>query len=246
MKISKEQKAENRRKIIRAAVNLFTEKGVRSATMKAIARSAGVADATIYNYFPTKEAILFGFYQDHMQDVIERLKSIEDFNTYGFQEQLQILMETSLDLYLPDREFVAETHKTVFLSFSSFYRQLKPIRQSFYAVVREIYEAAIEVGEIPDQVFLEVSHQFFWDYYIAMVHYWLNDTSEQFADTTVLIDKSLDLACTMIKSGIANKIFDIMTFLFKQHVLSKMDLIREKIDTVHIVKRRFMEGFSNG
>lgn len=245
MKINKEQKEENRKKIIKAAVDIFTEKGIRSATMKAIARSAGVADATIYNYFPTKESIIFGYYQDHMQDVTERLKNLEDFHTFGFQEQLQVVMETSLDLYLPDREFVSETNTMVFLSFSSAYRQLKPIRQSFNAIIREIYEAAIEAGEIPDQVFLEVSHQLFWDYYIAMVHYWLNDTSEQFTDTTVLIDKSLDLACSMIKSGIANKIFDIMTFLFKQHVLSKMDLFKEKIDTMQIVKRRFMESMSN-
>ena len=200
MKINKEQKEENRKKIIRTAVDIFTVKGIRSTTMKAIARSAGVADATIYNYFSTKESILFGYYQDHMQDVTEKLKSLENFNTFGFQEQLQTVMETSLELYLPDREFVAETNKTVFLSFSSSYRQLKPIRQSFNAIIQEIYKAAIEVGEIPDQVFLEISHQFFWDYYIAIVLYWLNDTSEQFTDTTVLIDKSLDLACSMIKS----------------------------------------------
>lgn len=245
MKINREQKEENRKKIIRAAVDIFTEKGIRSTTMKAIARSAGVADATIYNYFPTKESILFGYYQDHMLDLTERLKALKDFHTFGFQEQLQTVMETSLDLYLADREFVSETNKTVFLSFSSSYRQLKPIRQSFNAIIREIYEAAIEVGEIPDQVFLEISHQFFWDYYIAMVHYWLNDTSEQFTDTTVLIDKSLDLACSMIKSGIANKIFDIMTFLFKQHFLSRLDLFKDKIDTAQFIKRRFMENLSN-
>ena len=245
MKINREQKEENRKKIIRAAVDIFTEKGTRSTTMKAIARSAGVADATIYNYFPTKESIIFGYYQDHIKDLTEHIKSLKDFHTFGFQEQLQTVMETSLDLYLPDREFVAETNKTVFLSFSSSYRQLKPIRQSFNAIIREIYEAAIEVEEIPDQVFLEISHQFFWDYYIAIVHYWLNDISEQFTDTTVLIDKSLDLACSMIKSGIANKIFDIMTFLFKQHVLSRLDLFKEKIDTAQIIKRRFMENLSN-
>ena len=76
--------------------------------MKAIAKRAGVADATIYNYFPTKESIIFGYYHDHMQGLTERLKSLEDFHTYGFQEQLQTVMEISLDLYLEDREFVAE------------------------------------------------------------------------------------------------------------------------------------------
>ena len=58
MKISKQQKLENRRKIIESAVDLVIEKDLKSATMREISRHAGIADATIYNYFPTKEAIV--------------------------------------------------------------------------------------------------------------------------------------------------------------------------------------------
>lgn len=241
MKISQAQKAENRRKIIAAAVEIITVGGFKTATMRAIAREAGIADATIYKYFPTKESILFGYYHDHMKTLIKTLKAIDDFNTFGFQAQIQTVMETSLELYLPDREFVAATHQRIFFSFSRDYRQLKPIRKMFNDIIKDIFEAAIEVEEIPDQMFLDISHQFAWDYYIAMVHYWLNDTSDQFTDTSVLIDKWLDLTCSMIKAGVANKVFDILTFLFKQHVLSRLSYVKERIDTVHTIKRRFME-----
>jgi len=74
-----------------------------------------------------------------------------------------------------------------------------------------------------------------------MVHYWIKDDSDQFTDTSVLIDKCLDLACGMIKAGIANKVFDILTFLFKQHVLSHLSYVKERVDMVHNIKRRFME-----
>ena len=83
MKISQEQKAENRSAIIRAAVDSISEKGFKSATMRQIAKSAGVGDATIYNYFATKEAILFGYYEDHMQACIGALKQLEAFHTFS-------------------------------------------------------------------------------------------------------------------------------------------------------------------
>jgi AcrR family transcriptional regulator len=81
MKISQEQKIESRKAIISAAVDLISEKGFKTSTMRGIAKAAGVGEATIYNYFPTKEAILYGYYQDHMLGCIEALKQVADFHT---------------------------------------------------------------------------------------------------------------------------------------------------------------------
>ena len=115
MKISQEQKAANRRAIIRAAVAVISEKDFPSSTMREIAKSAGVGDATIYNYFATKDAILIGYYDDHMQACIQTLKEVADFNTFTLQEQLQTFFETGLDHFQADRQFVAATFHRVFL-----------------------------------------------------------------------------------------------------------------------------------
>src|SRR5262245_22501630 len=44
--------------IVDAATHVFAEKGFYRATIKDIARAAGIADGTIYNYFDNKEALL--------------------------------------------------------------------------------------------------------------------------------------------------------------------------------------------
>jgi len=306
MKISKAQKLINREKIIAATVELVTSKGIKSATMREIARSAGLGDATIYNYFPTKEAILYGYYEDKFDQVTKKLKEIEDFNEYSFQEQLQTFFETKLEILLADREFLEKTFKTTFFALSQHYSRIRPIKDKFpmfkflddsakkypnntftvfngatktyaqvkdtsdreflektfkttffalsqhysrirpikdkfMAIIEDIFEAAIEVGEIPDQVFRELTIQFFWEYYIGMVIYWLKDDSDQFKSTTILIDKTIDLACTTIRTGIGNKLFDMGIFLFKNHVLSRMDFIKDQVDTIHGIKKKFME-----
>ena len=42
---------EIRRKILQAAVDIMTKKSFESASMREIAQSAGIGEATIYNYF---------------------------------------------------------------------------------------------------------------------------------------------------------------------------------------------------
>jgi AcrR family transcriptional regulator len=241
MKISQEQKTENRRAIIRSAVELISEKGFKSTTMRGIANSAGMGEATIYNYFPTKETILYAYYQDHVQACIGILQQVEDFHAFSLQEQLQTLFDTSLNLFLPDRTFVSETFHQVLFGGSGDWSRIKPIRTAFLSAIDDMLAAASEVGEIPAQVFGELISQFFMDAYIGAVHYWLADTSKDFTNTSILIDRGLDLACALLKAGIANKIFDITIFMFKTHILPRLDHFFDPLPTAFKVKRRFME-----
>jgi AcrR family transcriptional regulator len=241
MKISQDQKETNRKALIAAAIDIVSEKGFKTATMRQIAKAAGMGEATIYNYFPTKEAILYADYQDHLADCVAELKTIPDFHTFTLQEQLQALFDTSLNHYLANREFVSQTFHLVFLGGSHDWHRTKTIRSTFLSAVNDMLSAAAGTGEIPDQVFAELIGQFFMDAYIGAVHYWLADTSEEFANTQVIIDRGLDLACALLKAGVANKVFDLAVFFFKTHVLSKMDLFVDPLKAAGQLKRRFME-----
>jgi hypothetical protein len=172
--------------------------------------------------------------------------AMETFHTFSLQEQLQTLFDTSLRLYLPDREFVAATFKKVWLAGSGDFTRFKKVRSGLLAAVNDILGAAEEAGEIPGQVFQELTGQFFADAYIAVVLYWVADGSDRFQNTDVLMDQGLDLACALLKAGVANKLFDLAVFLFKQHVLTRMSRFSpiEKFDIKP--KRRFMGGQNDG
>jgi AcrR family transcriptional regulator len=246
MKISEDQKRENRKKILRSAVGAITEKGMKGATMREIARKAGFGDATIYNYFPTKEAIVYAYYEAQLDVSVEQLRSIAGFNEFSLQEQLQAFFETQLELFLPDREFVDVSFRAITFSLTHDYQYLKPIRKRFFRIISDLFEAAIEVGEIPEQVFLELTYHFFWDYYVGLIFYWLRDRSKQFQDTTILLDKSLDLAVALMKAGVVNKVLDMASFLFRHHIIDRLDMIKDRVEIVHKVKRQFMGGGDGG
>ncbi|MCP4750529.1 MAG: TetR/AcrR family transcriptional regulator [Proteobacteria bacterium] len=240
MKISQKQRKKNREKIIASAVDIMIENGFKSATMRAIAKSSGLGDATIYNYFPTKESILFAYYEEKLKECIEKLKNIEDFNQFTLHEQLQTFFETQLQLFLPDREFVALSFKRIFFSLNQNYKQIKPIRELYGKIIVDIFNAAAEVNEIPEQIFQDLIDNLLWDYYVGTIIFWLNDESEQFSDTSVLVDKTLDLMCAVLKSGVMNKVFDITSYLFKSHILNRFDGFRRRVDTIKLLKREFM------
>ena len=148
--------------------------------------------------------------------------------------------ETSLTLFLPDREFIELSYKNVFFSLSQNYQLFEPIRKQFLLAITDMLEAAIEAEELPALMFSELVVQLFWDYYIAVLAYWLADKSSQFEDTSILIDKSLDLGVALLKSGIVNKMFDLSIMLFKTHVLSRLPSLKGRVELAQKVKREFM------
>src|ERR1051325_5692243 len=52
-------KAATREGIMEAALDVFHERGYEGTTIPAIADRAGIAQGTLYNYFPSKEKLLF-------------------------------------------------------------------------------------------------------------------------------------------------------------------------------------------
>jgi TetR/AcrR family fatty acid metabolism transcriptional regulator len=63
--------AARRTQILEAAARVFASKGFHATTIKDIARDAGIADGTIYNYFANKTALLFGLLEQMRQTAMQ-------------------------------------------------------------------------------------------------------------------------------------------------------------------------------
>ena len=63
--------------ILDAAARVFASKGFHAATIKDIARDAGIADGTIYNYFDNKTTLLFAIFE-RMRDALQPAAPVAD------------------------------------------------------------------------------------------------------------------------------------------------------------------------
>lgn len=63
-----------RERILRAAVDVFAQNGYFNAKVAEIAKSAGVADGTIYLYFDGKEDLLITIFREHTRNFLQSLE----------------------------------------------------------------------------------------------------------------------------------------------------------------------------
>lgn len=69
-----ELKVRRRSEIVRAAVDVFAERGYFAARMREIAARAGVADGTLYLYFKGKEDLLVSVLEEYAEEFLVRAR----------------------------------------------------------------------------------------------------------------------------------------------------------------------------
>ncbi len=95
-----------RDQILDAATTVFAQKGFHRATIRDVAKEAGIADGTIYNYFENKTAVLMG--------ILERLNQSEK-RAADMELGAQMEFRVFLRMYLRQRyQFISENGIEVF------------------------------------------------------------------------------------------------------------------------------------
>lgn len=67
--LSDQKKKLRRDRVFRAALELFDRQGFAATTMKEIALRSDLAVGTLYNYFPSKNALLMGFLERKIEEM---------------------------------------------------------------------------------------------------------------------------------------------------------------------------------
>jgi Transcriptional regulator len=99
-KVVPEYKEIAKKKIIHAAIKIFTEKGYHGSTMDQIAKEVGVSKATLYTYFKSKEEILKVIWISSNQTIIGKQKSFEERDYLEVLEEVYKMMADSEGLSL--------------------------------------------------------------------------------------------------------------------------------------------------
>jgi AcrR family transcriptional regulator len=219
MKTSKEEQAKKREAIIEAFADTAIERGNLHFSLKSIAKAAGVADATLYRYFPNKNKLLYGFYS-HLIDKIKHEVEKADLSEYTFEEKIHFVTETQLDTFLPYREFIDLTFLKSFYSFGMAHKDMYLLKDSYLSIVSPMFTESVEKDEFPPLPFPSLFQDALWHLFLGMGSYWLRDDSEDFEQTTEFLDKTLTLGGTILRANILGKMGDMGSFVMKHHMQS--------------------------
>src|SRR4051812_10683128 len=139
--------AARRAQILNAATRVFAEKGFHRATIRDVARAAGVADGTIYNYFGSKTDVLLG--------LLNRLSAVEERPT-DFAAAQEMRWDAFLRMYLAQRLSALQADTDAFRAVLPEVLADATIRERYLAqgmapamAVAEVYMAQlVEAGQI--------------------------------------------------------------------------------------------------
>ncbi len=84
-----------RAQILDAAARIFASRGFHAARVQDIAREAGIANGTVYNYFPTKDALLLGLL-DRLNETEARPAQIALLQTGSARDALAAVIKHRL------------------------------------------------------------------------------------------------------------------------------------------------------
>ncbi len=93
-------------RIMDAALRIFAEKGFQNATITEISKAAGVSEATIYEYFGTKEDLLFAIPEKITNDTFEESSKVIPY-IKGVEGKIRAILLFYVKLYQSNPNYSA-------------------------------------------------------------------------------------------------------------------------------------------
>ncbi|TLP62645.1 TetR family transcriptional regulator [Parasedimentitalea maritima] len=106
-KFKRETADQRKEALIQATLSLVAEKGVRGATVRAIAERADVTQGLIRHYFSTKEELVTAAYETHMTEMTDLTFTMAAKVQGTARDHLAALVRTSLEPPVADPRAVA-------------------------------------------------------------------------------------------------------------------------------------------
>ena len=196
MRVTAKVKVQTRGRILDAARNLFLEKGFERTTTRDIAATARVAAGTLFNYFPTKEALGLAIVAASLDKAREefrgRLRGDE-----ALDERLFAHIAGGLRHLGPHRGYIAPVVESGLGPFASTEGIGERIRASHLETVLELIGTNGSDGTRLPVVALHL----YWTLFLGVLSYWAADDSENQENTLALLDQSMKLFVNSLGAG---------------------------------------------
>jgi AcrR family transcriptional regulator len=194
-------KEATRQRIVTAALHLFETKGFEAATTKQIARRAGVAEGTVFNYFETKEDIALHFFEREVDHAISTVRSRTSLRKAPLEEKLFALVQAQIEFLAPYEKFIGAAFVQALRPSSklAFSLQAMALRTRYLVFVQELIDESLPVHGMNAMSW--IAPQAFWIYYLGVLLYWLHDSSADKQNTLAFLDRSLRLGVGVLRKG---------------------------------------------
>lgn len=146
--MTRDKSSDKRQRILDAALKVFAERGFYNAKVSEVARTAGVADGTIYLYFANKDDLLIQLFEDRMEYIIQRLTTELKRTPSDPLQKIRTLIHRHVELATHDPD-LAEFITVELRQSGKFVREYQnPQFVEYLRILRDIIEEGQKTGYI--------------------------------------------------------------------------------------------------
>jgi AcrR family transcriptional regulator len=187
MRITAAHKAATRARILQAAHRMFTKQGFATVTTRDIAKAAGIATGTLFNYFTTKEAIAVALAASDLAAARAEWDA-GDGRAGPLDEGLFTLIINELRALEPHRGYIGPILESARKSLPSAADDpdMASLRAGHLERVRAILKAcrpAVLAGNVTEHMY--------WTLYSGVLAFWAADPMPDHDETLAVLDHSV-------------------------------------------------------
>jgi AcrR family transcriptional regulator len=186
LRVNAATKLATRTRILEGARALFSERGFAGVTTRDIARAAGIASGTLFNYFPTKEAIAAGLAAAAAAEAHARFGKRRRRGG-SLEEDLFALIATEIRSFKPHRNYISAA---IAIALADPDATADPdggaVRAGHWAMLVRIL-ADHGIAGPPSFMTMHL----YWTLYAGVLTFWSSDNSPNQEDSLAVLDHSL-------------------------------------------------------
>lgn len=180
------EKQMRRQEMLQAAKAVFAEKGYTHATLEEIAQRAEFGKGTLYNYFGSKEDILFAIFDELYDDICQHIEtsfSVEETETRSIRDIFRDFFESTFSFFLERNEvyllMMKVAHRMLFSEDPEKAQYFQRQGRRLVDALNKHFEAAIASGKLRNLPSRSVTHLVIGNVNGFLMHLSLKDLKEQ-------------------------------------------------------------------
>ncbi len=204
--------------IIAFYMEYVVEHGSKPESVEDFAQIHQFDDVIFYEYFTSFSDLEKNIYNVLFENSLDILKHSPEYYSFSKKDKL-------LSLYFTFFENLALNEEFVKLNLKGLENQLKALstfsllKKSFTTFIDELNIETISLNvDIVENIQQKAIKESAWVQFLFIVKFWLDDSSNAYEKTDILIEKSINTGMELIDTKSFHNIMDLAKFLYKEKV----------------------------
>lgn len=206
------KRIEIKEKILNSYIDHLLIEGVSPVSVYKLCKKLKIEETDFYNNFGSFDQVENYFWELLLKNTVDTCNADSD-DSYNAQHSLLTFYYTLFENLKLNRSYLLLLNSSKRSQLELDVKLRKVFLTQFEQLAQKLNSP---ISKLSKKVGEKLSTEVLWMHFIAIFHFWLNDTSPSFEKTDALIEKSVRAGIDLTENVPTESLFDLGKFVFKE------------------------------